>query len=182
MPAPQPTPEQSRRIAKVVLSIVMAIALGGAGAGLDKLTDREEGNRLAAYQDMTGRWTICKGITHDVTPGEVRTEQQCIKDNSAEGKYWLGVAAAGFTKKQPMTLLVGFADFALNVGKGAFMHSTARRKINKGDWSGGCDELARWVYVDGRVIPWQVERRGIDRGLCRWQLDNPGQINGAHSA
>lgn len=166
MPAPEPTPQQKRSIAKVAAAVITAIAMGGAGAGLSKLTDREEGNRLVAYQDITGTWTICKGITHGVSAGEVRTEQQCIAANSAEGKHFLQVVDRAFAKPQPDTVRVAFADFAYNVGERAFLGSTARRKMNAGDWRGSCNELPRWVFVSGRVIPWQVERRGIEQALC----------------
>lgn len=178
-PVPTASPEQRRRIAKVAASIMAAIAIGGATAGLGKLTDREEGNRTTAYRDMGGVWTICKGITHAVRPGEVRTEQQCIAANSAEGKRWLAVVDRAFSKPQPDSVRVAFADFAYNVGEHAFLTSTARQLINRGDWVGGCDQLPRWVYVQHRVIAWQVERRGIEQALCRWQLDHPGTLTAA---
>lgn len=166
MPLPNLTPQQNATRTRVVAAVLAAIALGGAGAGLDKLTDVEEGNRTTAYRDMGGRWTICKGIAHDVKPGEVRTEQQCLAANSAEEKKWLQVATKGFNQPQPDARIVAFADLAYNVGERAFMHSTARKLVNAGDTAGGCRQLLRWVYVGGRVIPWQVQRRAIEFDLC----------------
>lgn len=177
MPLPKLSPSQNASRRNVVAAILAAIALGGAAGGLDKLTDREEGNKLVAYQDIGGVWTICKGITHGVRPGEVRTEQQCAAANSAEGMKWLAVVDDGFTERQPDARRVAFADFALNVGQGNFARSTARRLINEGKIADGCSELKRWVYVNiggvNRIIPWQVERRAIEYDLCMHDLVRP---------
>lgn len=173
MPLPKLSPSQNASRRNVVAAVLAAIALGGAAGGLDKLTDREEGNRTAAYRDIGGVWTICKGITHGVKPGEVRTEQQCAKANSAEGLKWLAVVDAGFKTPQPDARRVAFADFAYNVGQGNFARSTARRLINEGKIADGCGELNRWVYVNNRIIQWQVERRAIEYDLCMHDLVKP---------
>lgn len=181
MPAPQPSPEQRRQINKVAAGIMATLlATGGATAALDQLLDREEGNRTTAYQDMVGKWTICRGVTHNVRPGETRTSEECHKINSAEAKQCLAAVDRAFVKRQPENVRVAFCDFAYNVGEHAFLNSTARRLVNRDHLERACDELPKWVYVGDRVVQWQVERRGIEQVLCRWQIDHPDPIKVVH--
>ncbi|WP_406704873.1 glycoside hydrolase family protein, partial [Sodalis sp.] len=58
------------------------------------------------------------------------------------------------------------ASFVYNVGGGAFSRSTLLKKLNTGDIPGACDEIRRWVYVDGRVWKGLVSRRNVERELC----------------
>lgn len=56
--------------------------------------------------------------------------------------------------------------FSYNVGSKAFCSSTLVRRWNAGDYAGGCDELARWVYVKGRRVQGLVNRRDRERRQC----------------
>jgi lysozyme len=59
-----------------------------------------------------------------------------------------------------------WVSFIYNVGAPAFCRSTAARKLREGDYAGACDELLRWVHVDGRVIRGLVNRREAERRKC----------------
>lgn len=53
-------------------------------------------------------------------------------------------------------------DFAYNLGVGRLQTSTLRRKINDQDWEGAKEQLKRWVYGGGRVLPGLVTRRNAE--------------------
>lgn len=55
-------------------------------------------------------------------------------------------------------------DFA-GIGAGRLQTSTLRRRINQRDWAGAANELRRWVYGGGKVLPGLVTRRDAERAL-----------------
>ena len=59
-----------------------------------------------------------------------------------------------------------YVGFAYNVGSKAFCSSTLVKKLNAGDYAGACAELNRWVYVDGKMVPGLVNRRGNEYERC----------------
>jgi lysozyme len=59
-----------------------------------------------------------------------------------------------------------WVGFTYNVGEGAFCRSTAARKLRAGDYAGACDEMLRWVNVDGRPVRGLVLRRERERAKC----------------
>lgn len=55
--------------------------------------------------------------------------------------------------------LAAIVDFTFNLGAGRLQASTLRRRVNQRDWVGTAQELRRWVYGGGRVLPGLVARR-----------------------
>ena len=55
--------------------------------------------------------------------------------------------------------LAAIVDFTFNLGAGRLQTSTLRRRVNQRDWIGVAQELRRWVYGGGRVLPGLVARR-----------------------
>lgn len=53
----------------------------------------------------------------------------------------------------------GVLDFTFNVGNNALRMSTARRRLNEGDWQAAARELRKWVKGGGKVLPGLVRRR-----------------------
>ncbi len=51
------------------------------------------------------------------------------------------------------------------VGAGRLQTSTLRRRINQRDWHGAGQELRRWVYGGGKVLPGLVTRREAEVAL-----------------
>lgn len=140
--------------------------LSGALAILMVLLGYFEGDRLVAYRDVGNVWTLCRGITHGVHAGQVATQDECTRMNTAEALKSLAVVSTALARPQPAARQAALADFEYNVGEGAFRRSGVLRKINAGDVRGGCAELLRWIYVKGRIVLWQVKRRGIEHELC----------------
>jgi lysozyme len=65
----------------------------------------------------------------------------------------------------PENRLAAIVDFTFNLGAGRLQTSTLRRRINQRDWAGAAQELRRWVYGGGRVLPGLVARRHAERSL-----------------
>jgi lysozyme len=63
---------------------------------------------------------------------------------------------------EPQRRLAAIVDFTFNLGAGRLQASTLRRRINQQDWTGAAQELLRWVYGGGRVLPGLVIRRGAE--------------------
>ncbi len=60
---------------------------------------------------------------------------------------------------EPEGRLAAIVDFTFNLGAGRLQTSTLRRRINQRDWHNAAQELRRWVYGGGRVLPGLVARR-----------------------
>ena len=50
-------------------------------------------------------------------------------------------------------------DFTFNLGAGRLQTSTLRRRLNQRDWLAAGQELRRWVYGGGKILPGLVARR-----------------------
>ena len=60
---------------------------------------------------------------------------------------------------EPVGRLAAIVDFTFNLGAGRLQTSTLRRRVNQRDWGAARQELRRWVYGGGRVLPGLVARR-----------------------
>lgn len=55
--------------------------------------------------------------------------------------------------------LAAIVDFTFNLGAGRLQTSTLRRRVNQRDWGAAGQELRRWVYGGGKVLPGLIIRR-----------------------
>ena len=69
---------------------------------------------------------------------------------------------------EPEARLAAIVDFTFNLGAGRLQTSTLRRRINQRDWSSAGQELRRWVYSGGKVLPGLVTRREAE---AAWLLN-----------
>ena len=110
--------------------------------------------------------TIGFGSTEGVKMGDTITVPKAIERLYRDtGK---AESAMGRCVKVPLSQCEydAFTSFAFNVGTEAFCSSTLVKKLNAGDYSGACQELKRWVYVDGRRVQGLVNRREAEFRLC----------------
>ena len=63
--------------------------------------------------------------------------------------------------------LAAIVDFTFNLGAGRLQTSTLRRRVNLRDWVAATQELRRWVYGGGKVLPGLVIRRHAEVALLR---------------
>lgn len=124
--------------------------LGGALALAGGLVAHWEGTRYTAYQDITGRWTICNGHTRDVHEGDTATAAQC----RAWRKEDLLAANRAIDRCINITLnanqRAALMDAVYNIGPSVVCGSTLQRKANAGQPF--CRELLRWDHAGGRVV------------------------------
>lgn len=125
-----------------------------------------EGTKTAAYLDPVAIPTICRGHTGGVKLGQTATMDECddmtVKDLLKANQAINSCILVPLNEHQRSA----FASFAFNAGGGAFCGSTMARKINAGDYTGACNELPRWIYAQGTVLPGLVKRRAAEQSLC----------------
>jgi len=145
---------KSRYLAGAVGALLLASATAYTGSW--------EGTRYKAYLDSGGVPTICKGHTGpEVHMGMTATAEECDamtrKDILAHESRMLACAPELYTV--PDKTYIAINDWAFNVGTGAACKSTLIRKVKVGDLRGACNELSKWVYVNGVVINGLANRR-----------------------
>lgn len=112
------------------------------------------------YICPAGFWTI--GYGHLCDPNhppitEVEVEVYLARDLqtalAATLRYCPVLAA------EPGRRLAAIVDFTFNLGTGRLQTTTLRRRANQRDWLAAGQELRRWVYGGGKVLPGLVARR-----------------------
>ena len=137
-----------------------AIELAKRFEGFEKRVKR--GTEIAAvpYVCPAGFWTIGYGhlctqnhppITQD--EAEAYLAQDLVKALNATLRYCPVLAT------EPEGRLAAIVDFTFNLGAGRLQTSTLRRRVNQRDWVAVGQELRRWVYGGGKVLPGLVTRR-----------------------
>ena len=137
-----------------------AIELAKRFEGFEKRVKR--GTEIAAvpYVCPAGFWTIGYGhlcardhppITQ--TEAEAYLAQDLVKALNATLRYCPVLAT------EPEGRLTAIVDFTFNLGAGRLQTSTLRRRVNQRDWVAVGQELRRWVYGGGKVLPGLVTRR-----------------------
>lgn len=61
--------------------------------------------------------------------------------------------------------IAALTDWTFNLGSGRLKGSTLRAVINRGDLDAVPDQIRRWKFGGGRVLPGLVMRRELDVGL-----------------
>ncbi|WP_413081261.1 lysozyme [Yersinia alsatica] len=150
------------KVASVVAGGAMAIAVALIG-GHDGL----EGREYVPYRDVVGVLTVCDGHTgKDIIPSKRYSDAEC--DALLHQDLTPVFAAIDRIVNVPMSDFrkAALASFGYNVGITAMTHSTMVKKLNRGDTSGACDELRRWIKAGGKVWKGLVNRREVERELC----------------
>ncbi len=114
-----------------------------------------EGERLVAYKDTKGVWTIGVGHTgHDVVKGLKITKDRSRALLTADAL--IACRAVDQLVRVPLTAnqRIVLASFVFNLGAARFMSSTLLRLLNQGDYASVPRQLARWnkeTLKDGTV-------------------------------
>ena len=137
-----------------------AIDLARRFEGFERKVRRGVEITAVPYLCPAGFWTIGYGhlcaqdhqpITQD--EAEAYLAQDLVKSLYATLRYCPVLAT------EPETRLAAIVDFTFNLGAGRLQTSTLRRRINQRDWAAVTQELRRWVYGGGRVLPGLAARR-----------------------
>ena len=139
-------------------------AIVTAGAVLVGALTVLEGDKLKAYKDSVGVWTISRGVTKDVKPGMTITQEQSDKMTEKE----LDERATKLKQliKVPIHQYEWDANMLLawNIGIGKYAKSTVLRRLNQRRYKESCDAFLLWKYAGGKPI--LLKRRQRERLLC----------------
>ena len=145
-----------------------AIDLAKRFEGFERKAKRGVEITAIPYICPAGYWTI--GFGHLCDP-----KHPPITEAEAEGYLVrdLQTALAATLRYCPVLAtehegrLAAIVDFTFNLGAGRLQTSTLRRRINQRDWAAAGQELRRWVYGGGKVLPGLVTRRETEMLLMR---------------
>lgn len=137
------------------------------GMGLIKSS---EGFSPIRYICPAGWWTI--GFGHAIRKGEkwdsptaIITAEEALelldKDNDEAEKAVLRLITVPLEDDQFDALV----DFTFNLGSGALQRSTLRSKLNRYEYYDAANELLKWIWGGGRILPGLVKRRKLERNL-----------------
>ena len=130
------------------------------------LTKSFEGLRLEAYQDCVGVWTIGYGHT-----GAAVDEGMTVDAAEAAALLRADLSDAVACVNQKVTSTISqhqfdaMVDFCFNAGRGNFLQSTLRRKVNLEDFAGAAAQFELWVHAGGEVVAGLVRRRKAEAEL-----------------
>ncbi|CAI2535364.1 Phage-related lysozyme (muraminidase) [Serratia liquefaciens] len=134
-------------------------------AGLELIANLE-GCRLSPYQCSAGVWTSGIGHTAGVNPGRPITEREAAVNLVADVMQVEKRLAQCMPVTMPQPVYDAVVSFAFNVGTGAACSSTLANFINKKQWPAACNQLPRWVFVNGVRSAGLENRRGREVALC----------------
>ncbi len=137
----------------------VAIELAKSFEGFHRVPKHDPG-RAHPYICPAGYWTI--GYGHLCEPKhppitEAQAEVYLARDLQTALAATLRYCPVLAT--EPERRLAAIVDFTFNLGAGRLQTSTLRRRVNQRDWIAAGQELRRWVYGGGKVLPGLVAHR-----------------------
>ena len=128
-----------------------------------------EGEKLTAYRDSKGVWTIGVGHTRTAKAGMEITTQESSRLLKADLKD----AENAVNRLVKLTLnqnqFDALVSLVFNIGSGNFQKSTLLRKLNVKDLRGASLQFATWnkIRLNGKLIPLKglTRRREVERQL-----------------
>jgi len=137
-----------------------AIELAKRFEGFERRVKRGTVVAAVPYICPAGFWTIgyghlCASDHPTITQNEAEAylAQDLAIALSATMRYCPVLAT------EPDGRLAAIVDFTFNLGAGRLQTSTLRRRINQRDWPAAGQELRRWIYGGGKVLPGLLKRR-----------------------
>jgi lysozyme len=125
-----------------------------------------EGCRLSPYQCSAGVWTNGIGHTARVKSGSVINERQAAANLIEDVRTVERGIARCMAVEMPQPIYDAVSAFAFNVGVSAACNSTLATFIKHQQWQAACDQLPRWIYVNGVKSLGLERRRTAERALC----------------
>lgn len=131
---------------------------------------REEGERLTAYADIIGVWTIGVGHTGAVDGKPVAKGMVISADKSRE------LLSADLLKfESAITHLVkvplkqyefdALVSLVFNIGETNFARSTLLKKLNTNDFKGAAEQFLAWKNAGGRPVQGLLNRRKREKDM-----------------
>lgn len=135
--------------------------------GLHKIATLQPIVTVRPYICPAGYWTIGYGhvVPNREHPPITEPEAEDLLERDlakfTAGALRLCPVLAG----EPAARRAAIIDFAFNLGLGRLQTSTLRRRVLERDWPGAAEQLRRWVYGGGRVLPGLVARREVEAAM-----------------
>lgn len=131
---------------------------------------REEGERLTAYADVIGVWTIGVGHTGTVDGKPVAKGMVISTDKSRE------LLSADLSKfESAISRLVkvplkqyefdALVSLVFNIGETNFARSTLLKKLNVNDFKGAAEQFLVWKNAGGRPVQGLLNRRKREKDM-----------------
>ena len=137
-----------------------AVELAKRFEGFHRVPRNDPLRRAHPYICPAGFWTVgyghlCKPDHPPITETEAEfyLAQDLMTALTATLRYCPVLATESESR------LAAIVDFTFNLGAGRLQTSTLRRRINQCEWSCAAQELRRWVYGGGQILPGLVARR-----------------------
>lgn len=129
-----------------------------------------ESDKLVAYKDGGGVWTIGKGTTYYPDGTKVCQGDTCTQE---ESDYYFSTTLNTFITKVESCLavnvtacqLAAMTSLAYNIGMANFKSSGVLECINKGDIGGAAANFRWWRKDNGVIEPGLVRRRLSEANL-----------------
>ena len=136
-----------------------AIELAKRFEGFHRVPKVDPG-RAHPYICPAGYWTIGYGHLCDPKhPPITETEAEVYLARDLQTALAATLRYCPVLAAEPEGRLSAIVDFTFNLGAGRLQTSTLRRRINQRDWVLAGDELRRWIFGGGKVLPGLVARR-----------------------
>lgn len=146
-----------------------AIDLAKRFEGFERKAKRGVEITAVPYICPAGFWTIGYGHLCDPThPPITEAEGEAYLARDLQTALTATLRYCPVLATEPEARLAAIVDFTFNLGAGRLQTSTLRRRINQRDWSSAGQELRRWVYSGGKVLPGLVTRREAE---AAWLLN-----------
>lgn len=139
-----------------------AIELAKRFEGFHRVARADPG-RAQPYICPAGYWTIGYGHLCDPKhPPITEAEAESYLAGDLQTALAATLRYCPVLAAEPEGRLAAIVDFTFNLGAGRLQTSTLRRRVNQRDWNGAGQELKRWVYGGGKVLPGLVTRRAAE--------------------
>ena len=143
-----------------------AIDLAKRFEGFERKAKRGVEITAVPYICPAGFWTIGYGHLCDPKhPPITEAEAEIYLAHDLQTALVATLRYCPVLATEPEGRLAAIVDFTFNLGAGRLQASTLRRRINQRDWVAAGQELRRWVYGGGKVLPGLVARREAEAAL-----------------
>ncbi len=138
-----------------------------SAGGRRKIRNRE-GEKLVAYKDCVGIWTIGCGHTAAAgapvpVAGMTITPAECDAILARDLQAVEAVLNKVLTRQPTQNQFDAFSSFVLNIGAGGFKKSSVLSRFNRGDVAGAAAAFMMWNKAGGREVSGLTARRRSER-------------------
>lgn len=143
-----------------------AIELAKCFEGFERKVKRGIEINAVPYICPAGFWTIGYGHLCDPKHSPItEPEAEVYLARDLQTALAATLRCCPVLATEPEGRLLSIVDFTFNLGTGRLHTSTLRRRINQRDWHAAGQELRRWLYGGGKVLPGLVARREAEVSL-----------------